>query len=267
MRRVAASMASMSMMGGSNAAAGGGSFANGRGDDPSSFYNDASSACMSMGSGGAASAGGASFMHGSSMVGNVLLGGPEGSGVSCVTFEQHSTLVRYPNSMSNLRRLRCYLLACQAHHFSYKDYLGELVPSDVAKALAENPVTIPDPNSLLLCIDSLAMNIRPFDELNQFRTRCFLSFASHQKRGLSLTQVLKLYVCAYQVGFIAACIFKHSISNRCKKKQVKSIWKKLWTSVYPVISPQIIRDVETFVARTPFAVQPFVDILKTSSPF
>jgi hypothetical protein len=36
---------------------------------------------------------------------------------------------------------------------------------------------------------------------------------------------------------------------------------------YPVISPQIIRDVETFVAATPMAVKPFVEILKTSSPF
>lgn len=49
--------------------------------------------------------------------------------------------------------------------------------------------------------------------------------------------------------------------------QTKSIWKQLWTSVYPVISPQIIRDVETFVAGTKFAIKPFVEILKSSSPF
>jgi hypothetical protein len=34
-----------------------------------------------------------------------------------------------------------------------------------------------------------------------------------------------------------------------------------------VISPQTIRDVETFVASTPLAVKPLVEILKTSSPF
>jgi hypothetical protein len=49
--------------------------------------------------------------------------------------------------------------------------------------------------------------------------------------------------------------------------QAKTIWKHVWTSVYPVISPQIIRDVETFVASTPFAMGPFLEILKTSSPF
>ncbi len=134
----------------------------------------------------------------------------------------------------------------QSHHFNYADHLDDLVPKDVARALADNPVTIPDVNSVYLGIDSLVMNIRPFDELNQFRTRCFISFASHQKRNLSLTQVLKLYVAAYQA---------------------KPIWKQLWTSVYPVISPQIIRDVETFVAGTHFAIKPFVEILKSSSPF
>jgi hypothetical protein len=83
-------------------------------------------------------------------------------------------------------------------------------------------------------------------ELNHFRTRCFCSFASHQKQNLSLTEVLKLYVAAYQI---------------------KTMWKQLWTTIYPVMSPQIIRDVETFVAATPFAVKPFVEILKTSLPF
>ena len=55
------------------------------------------------------------FSTSSSAVGNTLLMGADGSGsgVSCITFDQHSMLVRYPNSMSNLRRLRCYLLACQ----------------------------------------------------------------------------------------------------------------------------------------------------------
>lgn len=87
----------------------------------------------------------------------------------------------------------------QGHHFEYQKHLDEIVPKDVGRALSDNPVSIPDVKSVYLGIESLAMNIRPFDELNQFRTRCFLSFASHQKRDLTLTQVLKLYVAAYQV--------------------------------------------------------------------
>jgi hypothetical protein len=148
--------------------------------------------------------------------------------------------------MSNLRRIRCYLVACQGHHFDYSKNLDGLVPVDVARALANNPVVFPDASSVYLGIDSLALNMLPFDELNKFRAKCFVSFALHQKRNLSLTEVLKLYVAAYQV---------------------KSIWKQLWTTIYPVLSPQIIRDVETFVSTTPFAVEPFMQILKTSSPF
>jgi hypothetical protein len=154
---------------------------------------------------------------GTSAVGNTLMGA-DGSGVSCITFEQHSQLVRYPNSMSNLRRLRCYLLACQGHHVQYQPHLDELVPKDVALALADNPVAIPDSHSVFLGIDSLAMNVRPFDELNQFRTRCFVSFASHQKRDLSLTQVLKLYVAAYQVGLTCCFSFLVRALAFCSRK-------------------------------------------------
>ena len=46
------------------------------------------------------------------VVGSALLA-MDGAAVSAITFEQHCNMVRYPNSMSNLRRLRCYLLACQ----------------------------------------------------------------------------------------------------------------------------------------------------------
>ena len=249
-------------------------------------------------------AGGGGFDGTESAVGNTIMGSG-GSGVSCITFEQHSSLVRYPNSMSNLRRLRCYLLACQvklvatmlccawhdfrgavkltcirqqSHHIDYRKHLEELVQKDVAKALAENPVPIPHTQSVYLGIDSLSMNIRPFDELNQFRTKCFFSFANHQKRGLSLTQVLQLYVAAYQVFVVRGCAKCHGVvearqafvvkeHDDLSHGQVKSIWKQLWTSIYPVISPQIIRDVETFVANTPFAVKPFLEILRTSSPF
>ena len=171
--------------------------------------------------------------------------------------------------MSNLRRLRCYLLACQAHNFDYTKHLEYLVPSDVAKTLADFPVAIPDEDSVYMGIDSLTMSIRPFDELNQFRTKCFLSFASHQKRNLSLTQASaslhpRLACCWIQV---TPALEKQVLKLYVAAYQYKPIWKKLWTTVYPVISPQIIRDVEEFVKITPFAAESFVEILKTSSPF
>lgn len=77
-------------------------------DVGSSIYSDGASFITGNGAGSHIMMG----PSGTTAVGNALMGS-DGSGVSCITFEQHSQLVRYPNSMSNLRRLRCYLLACQ----------------------------------------------------------------------------------------------------------------------------------------------------------
>lgn len=127
--------------------------------------------------------------------------------------------------MSNLRRLRCYLMACQHHSFEYGKYVEELVSKDVADALRNNPVIFPDAHSVYTAIESLAMNMVPFEELNQFRTRCFLSFASHQKKNLSLTQVLKLYVAAYQVLTLHLYLFlqyQHGVDTHVLSLSIRS---------------------------------------------
>ena len=106
--------------------------------------------------------------------------------VSAMSFEQHCSLIRYPNSMSNLRRLRCYLLACQGHNFQYAEHLEALVPADVAKALAQNPVVFPEMKSVYIGIDSLALNMLPFQVLTACHHLVFearlLTF-SHRKAG------------------------------------------------------------------------------------
>ena len=84
--------------------------------------NGSSSNMFRGGGGGFAASKLNGFSTGTGAVGNTLLmgdgsGGGGGSGVSSITFDQHSAIVRYPNSMSNLRRLRCYLLACQVGVF------------------------------------------------------------------------------------------------------------------------------------------------------
>jgi hypothetical protein len=57
---------------------------------------------------------------------------------------------------------------------------------------------------------------------------------------LTLTQILRLYVAAYQ----AQCI-----------------WKDVWKAQIGVLSPQIVRDCETFVAENAFAAQAIVAAL------
>ena len=49
---------------------------------------------------------------------------------------------------------------------------------------------------------------------------------------MTLTQVLRLYVCAYQNP---------------------SVWRDLWKQHASLLSPQIIRDCRTFADSTPFA--------------
>jgi hypothetical protein len=90
------------------------------------------------------------------------------------------------------------------------------------------------------------MNEKPFDELNQFREKCFTSLAHSHRKNLTLTQVLHLYVAAYQR---------------------KDVWKHCWKSVFPVMSHQISRDVEGFVSSTRIAEDALLRIVKTSTPY
>lgn len=193
-----------------------------------------------------------------------------------VTFEIFCDMVGFPVSMSRLLRLRCYLLCAQSHIMDHAAYADRLVPRDVAASIASRPISFPNVSCLCSAIESLAMNIPPFAELDEFRRRAFSSFALNHRRcvcsppplwaarmpptqqltpqprappsgrGLTLTQILHLYVAAYQK---------------------RDIWKSCWKRIYPVMSTQIARDVESFTSTTRFAVEPFMIILKTSTPF
>lgn len=60
---------------------------------------------------------------------------------------------------------------------------------------------------------------------------------------MPLRQILQLYVASYQA---------------------QPIWKECWKHVVGVISVQIIRDVEGFVARRPFADAPVMRFVMAS---
>lgn len=154
--------------------------------------------------------------------------------------------VRFPNSMSRIIRVRCYLLAAQAHNFEFQKHTARLVSQHVAQKINENPVIYATPDDLCKGIETLVMNRQPFAELIQFKQICLASMALMHQNSLTLTQRLQLYVCAYQR---------------------REVWKACWKQVYPLISPQIIKDVEKFVASRKMDEQSVVDVLVTSSPF
>jgi hypothetical protein len=167
---------------------------------------------------------------------------------TAVTFNTFCDIVRFPNCMSHLLRNRCYLLACQpeTQHFKLADHIGLFVPEDLARIINDHAIIDPDEKSLRDSINTLTLNIHPFPELKQFRQQCFAAYPVTQSERLTMTDILKLYVSAYQYP---------------------SLWKQLWKAVDPLMSTQISKAVESFVAKNKFATQNFIQILKTSSPF
>ena len=57
----------------------------------------------------------------------------EFSGLEAVTFGNFCDNARFPNCMSHLLRIRCYLLASQSHHFDFRTYTNRFVSDDIAQ--------------------------------------------------------------------------------------------------------------------------------------
>jgi hypothetical protein len=106
----------------------------------------------------------------------------ETDGLEVVTFSKFCDSTRFPNCMSHLLRIRCYLLACQSHNFDYTAFTEKFVASDIANVMNSTPIATPHIQTLDTAIASLSLNIHPFPELRQFRTICFTGYAESQVR-------------------------------------------------------------------------------------
>ena len=83
----------------------------------------------------------------------------------------------------------------------------------------------------------------PFKELQDFRCECMNAFPVTQLNAMRLNDMLHLYVCAYQ----------H-----------QAVWKDIWKQLIPLLSHQVIRDVETFTQRRPFNYMAVLGILNSN---
>ena len=112
--------------------------------------------------------------------------------------------------------------------------MGRLIQSqEIADRVRQRPVQHPDLNVLNWVIENLSMDGRPpFPQMMAFKARCFASFPVVYVQKMTLTQVLRLYVASYQAA---------------------GVWKDVWKAQIGTLSPQIIRDVESFVEETEFA--------------
>ena len=145
------------------------------------------------------------------------------------TYKMH-----FPPTLSEKVRSKLYFLASQTR-WNWQKYVEAVLPGGGAlcQRVAEHPITQPDLPVLLRVIEGLSMDgSPPFQAMTDFRKECFGSFPVTHVQRMTLSQILQLYVAAYQN---------------------QEIWKSLWRDVVGVISVHIIRDIELFVAKNPFA--------------
>lgn len=151
-------------------------------------------------------------------------------------------LHQFPNVLSESVKDRLYFLASQTT-WEWRPFVSCVLShhGDLAEKITQYPVTRPDIRVICRCIDTLSMNgTPPFPEMTAFKVKCFRSFPVSHTQRMNLTQILRLYVCIYQ---------NHHY------------WKELWKQQLSLLSPQIIKDCETFAATVPFAAEPVMKLL------
>lgn len=140
---------------------------------------------------------------------------------------------RFPNNLSDRIKRQLYFLASQTR-WDWGAHVERFIQGrEIEARIRERPVQHPDLKIVNWVIEGLTMDGRPpFPEMMAFKSKCFSSFPVIYVQKMTLTQVLRLYVAAYQA---------------------EDTWKEVWKAQVGVISPQIVRDVEAFVSERPFA--------------
>jgi hypothetical protein len=140
---------------------------------------------------------------------------------------------RFPNNLSDRVKRQLYFLASQ-NTWEWRPHVSRFIHAEEMQArVQEHPVTQPDANVLNWVIENLSMDGRPpFPEMMAFKAKCFGSFPVIYVQKMTLTQVLRLYISAYQPA---------------------SVWKDVWKSQIGILSPQISRDCEAFTVANTFA--------------
>ena len=148
---------------------------------------------------------------------------------------------RFPNTLSDKIKRQLYFLAAQTR-WDWSQSVQKLIESkEIEDRVKQLPVHQADIAILNWVIENMSMDGRPpFKEMMAFKARCFVSFPMVHVQQMTLTQVLRLYVSAYQAP---------------------TAWKDIWKAQIGMLSPQIIRDCEAFVEANAFAVEPIMSTL------
>lgn len=149
--------------------------------------------------------------------------------------------IRFPNVFSLHTKHRLYFLMSQCNIPDPLEHIHTITNDTfVCNALKTAHVKKPDHDVLHRVIISLRLVDEPFKDLQDFRCECMNAFPVTQLNAMRLNNLLHLYVCAYQ----------HPL-----------VWKEVWKELVPLLSHQVIRDVETFTAKRPFNFAAILGIL------
>jgi hypothetical protein len=147
--------------------------------------------------------------------------------------------VRFPQITTRRMKLNAYFIRSQPT-IDHALHIRKHYVEDVAAIILEHPISIPEISVIQNVIQSVRMNRQPFQELVEFRRECFGAFAQKDSRGLTWLQIVQLYIAAYQY---------------------KPIWAECWKSILPILSHQIIVDVEKFCSSRTYNGDEVVDII------
>jgi hypothetical protein len=147
-------------------------------------------------------------------------------------FREWSQTIGFPAAFSMQVRRKLYFLMTQPHIPNPLDHVASITrDTHIHSALKSAHVMVPEVEALHTLIASLILTDEPFKELHDFRCDCMNAFPAKEKNAIDLNGLLHLYVCAYQ----------HP-----------KVWREIWKQLSPLISHQVIRDVEAFVQKRPF---------------
>jgi hypothetical protein len=142
------------------------------------------------------------------------------------SFKPWCDTIRFPNVFSMSHKRRLYFTMAQTC-LDFRHYIHTFVQeADLGQVIVQYHVKNPDIDILASTILQTRITSEPFAELHKFRNQCFHCFSVQQKTMLRLNDLLHLYIAAYQPP---------------------TVWKSVWKTIFPVLSIQIIKDVESFV--------------------
>lgn len=160
------------------------------------------------------------------------------------TFISWGQAIRFPNVFSLHTKQKLYFLMSQVHVPDVLSHVNSITRDGyVCNALKSAFVQKPEHDILHKVIVSMKLIEEPFKELQDFRCECMNAFPVTQLNSMRLNDMLHLYVCAYQ----------H-----------QTIWKDIWKQLIPLLSHQVIRDVETFSQRRTFNHVAVLNILNNN---